>query len=178
METLIRPETPADNLAVGEVLTRAFNRFNEYNFVTALRKTQNYLPQLALAAEAKGVKGAAEFQGAGQARGKVVGYALCTIVHINDNPCLSLAPFAVHPEFQKMGIGFSLLNSLIAQAKQTNFPLIVVLGRPDIFLRVGFSRADTLGITPPFDIDPSLYLAYQLSPSIPEGTVSYPNPFA
>lgn len=178
METLIRPETPADNLAVGEVLVRAFNRFNEYNLVTALRKTQNYLPQLGLVAEAKGIKGAAEFQGAGQAEGKVVGYALCTIVHINNTPCLSLAPFAVHPDFQKKGIGAGLLNALIEQAKQTNYSLILVLGRPDIFIRAGFNRADTLGIKPPFEVDPSLYLAYQLKPNPPEGTVFYPNPFA
>ena len=91
----IRQERIEDYKLIYEVVKTAFDSAehadgNEQDLVTALRKGENYIQQLALVAEEKG---------------KIVGHIMFTKARVGETDVLALAPLSVLPEYQRKGIG-------------------------------------------------------------------------
>lgn len=96
--TVVRPEVPADFDTVTVVLTQAFGQPDESLLVERLRSEGHYAAELTLVAELHGA---------------VVGHVLFSGVVVEDDgpggattPALALAPVAVLPPHQRMGVGY------------------------------------------------------------------------
>ena len=68
---------------------------------------------------------------------KIVGYILFTKIKVDKQEELALAPLVVLPEYQKQGIGRTLIQEGHKKAKELGYHYSVVLGsdKLDIFLQ-------------------------------------------
>ena len=97
---LIRKERPQDYKTVYSVVKEAFESAkhsdgNEQDLVAALRKGDAFIPDLSLVAEIDG---------------KIVCHIMFTRARVGGNTVLALAPLSVIPEYQRKGIGISLIK--------------------------------------------------------------------
>lgn len=168
MDALIRPENDSDITAIFEVNQLAFKRDNEARLVDNLRQSEHYVPGLSLVAEIKK---------------NIVGHILFTKLIIRgaeDYQSLCLAPMAVHPEYQKQGIGGQLIKEGIKRAREQGFPAIIVLGHPRYYPRFGFVPASRWSIRCPYDPPDEVFMAMELQGNGlfgKTGTVVYPEQF-
>jgi putative acetyltransferase len=131
-EVRIRCEAPADAAAVREVLAAAFPTDAEAGLVEALRRVAR--PSVSLVADA-GVR--------------VVGHVLFTPVEIGAGPvpgAFGLAPLAVHPEWQRRGVGSELVRAGLAACREIGGRAVVVLGHAAYYPRFGFVPAGDAGL--------------------------------
>ena len=87
---------------------------------------------------------------------------------------------AVLPEYQRSGAGSALVTESLRLARETDLPLVIVVGHPEYYPRFGFEPADALGLEAPFELPPEAWMAYRLPAYTPaaRGTVIYPHAFA
>jgi putative acetyltransferase len=160
--TIVRPELPRDRDAIRGVNELAFEGPAEADIVDALRDSDAWLPSLSLVAE----------DGA-----EIVGHALFSLVRLDSGPeLLSLGPMAVLPKRQRRGVGTALVRRGLSDARETEYPLVVVLGHPDFYPRFGFRPARRYGIETPYDAPDEAWMALPL-PAYDDrvrGTVLYP----
>ncbi|MFO1377062.1 MAG: N-acetyltransferase [Steroidobacteraceae bacterium] len=83
-----------------------------------------------------------------------------------------LAPLAVHPDFQRQGIGGTLIEDGARRLAASGVRLVFVLGHPAYYMRFGFSPALKSGLVPPYPVFPQeAWMVRPLDPNI-LGTVS------
>jgi len=147
----------------------AFNQINEGALVERLRKTSRFIPELSLVAEYEN---------------RVIGHILLYPIKINagTKKCdsLALAPMAVHPDYQKRGIGSKLIEKGLTMAKKLGFKSVIVLGHPEYYPRFGFEAASKWGIRAPFDVPEDAFLTIELTRNglkNRRGTAEYPKEF-
>lgn len=177
-ETLvIRPENaadPAECAAIADLVERAFPAVPESDgteaaLVAALRASGDVVADLTLVAlESE----------------RIVGHVLFSRMHVGDTPALALAPLAVTPEKQRMGIGSALVRRALERARQVDKApgaprFVIVLGEPDYYSRFGFTRAANFGIAVPEGFPPECFLALELvpGPALANARVRYAAPF-
>lgn len=164
----VRAETTADAAAIAQVHTLAFGQPNEAQLVAAIRQSEQYVPELSLVAE--------------QAGG-IVGHILFSQVSLvgeQTRSILCLAPLAVHPDWQRQGIGTALTEAGLAIADTLMAPLVVVLGHPAYYPRFGFEPSAAWGIQQPFSVPEDASMIKRLShySDAYRGTIHYPPSFA
>ena len=174
MKINIRQEQPTDYEAVFNLIEKAFaneqsSDHREHFLVERLRKSEDFVPELSLVAEVEG---------------DVVGHILLTKILVKNeqqpSESLALAPVAVHPKFQRNGIGGALIRQAHERAKEMSFRSIILLGHEDYYPRFGYKRADEFGIKLPFDVPKENCLAIELTKDGLDGvagTVEYPKEF-
>jgi len=169
MDVSIRDERKNDYDEIKKINDLAFGQENEGKMVEVLRKTLDYNPELSLVAEIKN---------------KIVGYILFYPIKIKNKKgeftVLSLAPMAVHPEYQNKGIGSKLVKSGIEIARGNGFGAVIVVGHPKYYPRFGFSHASKWGLKLPFDSPDDLFLALELKENYLKscsGKVEYPKEY-
>jgi len=159
----IRPELPSDIPAIAEVLSSAFPSPDETELVKALRHNGHLA--VSLVAEEDG---------------NVVGYIACSPVSVNGKSGgLGLAPVAVVPEQQSLGIGCLLVEESLAAAKAADADYVVVLGHSHYYPRFGFQAAKPLGYDNEYAADES-FMIIELKPGRlpPKGMIKYGPEFA
>jgi putative acetyltransferase len=143
MKVRIRSENITDYARIAEINAMAFAAYiqppfestylPEVTLVDALRHGVNFDPQLSLVAEVDG---------------NVVGHVLFYPFEINiaGEPlrALSLAPVAVHPAFQKNGIGSGLIEQGHRRGVQKGYSFAFLLGHPSYYPRFGY-RTEMFG---------------------------------
>ncbi|HEY9747487.1 MAG TPA: N-acetyltransferase [Allocoleopsis sp.] len=164
----IRTETPADYPAIADILLQAFGQDAEALLVERIRQSDRYIPELSLVAEKEGV---------------VVGHLLFSyidLVGVETLPVLGLAPLAIHPDYQRQGIGSALVQAGLAKAEDQGEAIAIVLGHPPFYSRFGFEPSVNYGIASPFPVPPEFFMVKFLKPVPQEflGKVSYPSAFA
>ena len=136
----IRQETEKDYPQVFKLVEEAFRDMEESDhreqfLVERLRHSPAFVPELSLVADEDG---------------GVVGYGLMTRVSIRsgilDAESLALAPVAVRPDRQSMGIGSALIRELHARAARLGYKSAVVLGHEGFYPRFGYRKASDYGI--------------------------------
>lgn len=81
-----------------------------------------------------------------------------------------LAPLAVLPDKQKMGVGSKLINKGLEQLKKSGMELVFVLGHPGYYPRCGFTPAGELGFEAPYPI-PEEHAAAWMVQQLKEGII-------
>lgn len=118
---VIRPERYADHDAIDALLRAGFGGDDEAKLVRVLREDGDL--HLSLVADAAGT---------------ILGHVALSPIS-GDRPALALAPVAVTPRAQGIGIGAALIRQAMRQAAGTP---VVVLGDPAYYARFGFRPAD------------------------------------
>ena len=166
---IIRQENKNDYEEVYNVIKTAFETAehsdgNEQDLVVALRKSDNFIPELSLVAVMDN---------------KIVGYILFTKIKIGKQEELALAPLGVLPEYQKQGIGRTLIQEGNKKAKELGYHYSVVLGSDKYYPNFGFVSAKEYGIVAPFDVPDENFMAIKLNDTDIEikGIVQYAKEF-
>ena len=169
MNVLIRSEEKNDYEAIKKINDLAFNQINEGVMIEKLRDNPEFIAELSLVAVVND---------------KVVGHILFFPVKIkNDFECkrsLSLAPMAVHPNFQNKGIGSKLVNEGLKKANECGFNSVIVVGHPNYYPRFGFKPASNWSIRLPMEIPDEAFMAIELKPDGLKncsGIVEYPKEY-
>lgn len=165
----IREENINDYEQVYNVIKTAFekaehNDGNEQDLVIALRKSNSFIPELALVAVYEN---------------KIIGYVLFTKIKIGDSTELALAPLAVLPEYQRKGVGMRLITEGHRIAKQLNYNYSVVLGSNKYYSKSGYIPASKYNIKAPFDVEDECFMAIKLNENAKaiKGIVEYDKAF-
>jgi putative acetyltransferase len=144
----LRAEEPEDAAAIREILVAAFGREAEARLVDRLNASGKIACSL-VAEEA----------------GRVLGHVLFSQVGMADvaAPVLSLAPLAVLPAFQRLGIGSALVSAGLQRMRMAGHTRVVVLGDSAYYSRFGFVPASRFGLTCPFPAPQSAFMAVALA---------------
>ena len=145
---LIRRETQSDVSAIRKVNESAFKGSTEARLVDLLRETNKATISLV-----------ATFDN------RVVGHILFSPITIVTNPKktrgLGLAPLAVLPEYQRRGIGSSLVTKGLEECREKGYDIVVVLGDVPYYTRFGFRRASLYGLSNEYNVDEN-FMALEL----------------
>jgi putative acetyltransferase len=133
----VRPAVPADHDAILGVVDRAFSSAER----PAQQEIDIVVSTWARAATAHQCELVAVEDDA------VVGHVLAARGELGGRPVVGVAPLAVTPDRQGVGIGSALMHALIAHAEDAGLPLLVLLGHPAYYGRFGFEPSAPLGIT-------------------------------
>jgi predicted N-acetyltransferase YhbS len=151
MDIKIRSEEKDDYNEIKKINELAFDQKNEGKLVDDLRKKPDFNHLLSLVAKIKG---------------KIVGHILFYPIKIKNEKkehiVLSLAPIAVHPDFQNLGIGSKLVKRGLETAKETGSAAVIVVGHPNYYPRFGFSPASKWNIKLPIECPYDVFLAIEL----------------
>ena len=165
--SVIREERAEDAEAVHALLVAAFAREAEGRLVERLRASGKVV--CALVAEEKG---------------RVLGHMVFSRIAVNngggDIPVLALAPLAVIPAFQRLGIGSALVSAGLARCRELGHFRVIVIGDPVFFGRFGFVAASSFGLSCPFRVPAESFLAIELEAGVfaqVSGVVRYGNEF-
>lgn len=85
----------------------------------------------------------------------IVGHVLFTRANVGGVEAALLAPLAVAPEYQGVGVGGALVREGLERAAALGFGIALVLGHPGYYPRFGFEPAEPFGIAPPYPVEPS-----------------------
>jgi len=172
--TMIRPEAREDHDAVRRVIVDAFAHsefgyHGEADIVDRVRdECAEVLSLVATDAE------------------RIVGHILFSpvAIHTADKVVrgMGLAPMAVSPDHQQMGIGTALVETGLRQLDHAGCPFVVVLGHPAYYPRFGFLPAARYGISHRFvgipqDVFFVRGLKSDVLETIRDGTASYRHEF-
>ena len=150
MAVTIRDEAPRDHAAVREINLLAFEGPGEADLVDALRERAT--PCVSLVAEAAG---------------RVVGHLMLSPVTLDGHPALramGLAPMAVLPDHQGIGVGTALARAGLEACRTLGAEVVVVLGHPGYYPRFGFAPASRLGLRCVYDAPDEAFMALELTP--------------
>ena len=164
---LIRPEQPGDFEPVHALLLASFGREVEARLVDRLRASGKIAS--ALVAEEKA-----------RILGHVVFSKVVTNAEGAELGALALAPLAVAPAFQRLGIGSALVSAGLERCRLQRQARVLVLGDPVYYARFGFVPAARFGLKCPFPAPDNVFMAIELEPgafSGASGIVRYGHEF-
>lgn len=165
---VIRPAVPADEEAIDAVVRDAFlaefGSDGEVGLVHALRDRGELVADLTLVAELDG---------------RVVGFIAFSEVTVDDRFVrgLGLAPVAVAPDVQGVGIGAALIRSGLERATREGWRFVVLLGHDHYYPRFGFVPAAALGVTGDYSAGPSWMVLPLRDGGLTPGHVRYSSAF-
>jgi len=128
---IIRTEEIKDYPDVYALNYEAFGgRADESRLIERIRKSEFFLPELSIVAEAGG---------------RLVGHILLSKANIVDekknHEVIVLAPIAVKPELQRTGIGGELIREGLRRCRDLGFSLVFLIGHPEYYPKFGFKPA-------------------------------------
>jgi putative acetyltransferase len=133
----IRPESPEDIDFLDPLLEAAFSQPDEARIARRLRATPDLI--LSLVAESHGrLVGHIMFSRAAAASESTSAQLAC------------LAPMAVHPSRQRLGLGAALIRRGLEIVRELKFPAVIVVGPPAYYSRFGFSAQAAAGLKCPY----------------------------
>ena len=162
---ILRKETVADIDAITAVTMAAFenhpfSRQTEHLIIHALRKA-NALT-LSIVAEMEG---------------RVVGHIAFSPVVMSDGTTdwYGLGPISVLPEFQRQGIGKSLMNKGLSELKALGAQGCALVGDPNYYKQFGFKNYPQLVHE---GIPQEVFLLLPFNEKVPQGTIEFHEAFS
>lgn len=145
----IREEKPTDEQAIRAVNHAAFGGSQEAQIVDALRSNHGVLlSSVALVGD------------------RVVGHLLLSPLTVGSLTGAALGPMAVHPAYQRRGIGSALVTSAISHLRDRDCPFVVVIGHPAFYPRFGFQPAAPFGLICEWPVPADTFMVAVLSDTI------------
>src|SRR4051812_47861908 len=92
----------------------------------------------------------------------LVGSVRLSPVRIGETPALLLGPLTVEPPFRERGIGLSLLQRSLEEAKARGHGLVILVGDEPYYSRCGFKRIPKGMARMPGPVDPNRLLVAEL----------------
>jgi putative acetyltransferase len=130
---VLRDEVEGDRAAIDAVNRAAFGGPDEAELVDALRAAGALVLSLVAVAD-----------------GELVGHIAFSPVTIagggGSTPAIGLAPLAVAPGWQRRGVGTRLIAEGLDRLRAAGHRAVVVLGHPEYYPRLGFSKASGFGL--------------------------------
>jgi predicted N-acetyltransferase YhbS len=167
MNMTLRNETEKDYFTVENLTREAFwNVYkpgcDEHLLVHNMRSLPCFIKELDIVAEVDG---------------KIVGSILyskskLTALSGIEYESIAFGPISVHPDFQKKGIGSSLIHYTFRIAEQMGYTSVFITGNPDYYGRFGFEAASDYGIHlkgVPVEDKAEFFMVKRLSPSALSG---------
>jgi len=99
----------------------------------------------------------------------LVGSVRLSPIRIGETPALLLGPLTVEPPFRDRGIGLSLIERALQEAKAKGHKLVVLVGDESYYQRCGFQRITKGMVTMPGPVDPQRLLVAELSDAAFDG---------
>ena len=157
---IIRKETPSDIDAITQVTTAAFKMLAISN------QTEQFIIKALRDAGALTLSLVAEIDG------RVVGHIAFSPVEISEatKDWYGLGPVSVLPEYQKQGIGKSLIDEGLSLLKQLGGQGCALVGDPNYYKRFGFKNFPELVHE---GVPQEVFLALPLNEKVPQGTVVF-----
>ena len=157
---IIRNETVSDIKAIAEVTIAAFQNLPISNH------TEQFIINALRAANALTISLVAEIDG------RVVGHIAFSPVTISDSSLnwYGLGPVSVLPEYQRQGIGKSLIQEGLSLLKELGGQGCALVGDPNYYKRFGFRNIPDLVHE---GIPQEVFLALPFNKKIPQGTVVF-----
>ena len=152
----IRPEAKKDLPCIYNLIKIAFETAevsdgNEQNFAEKLRKSEDYIPELALVAEEAG---------------EIIGHIMLTRTFVrgesSDFQTLLLGPIVVLLQWRKCGVGASLIRRGFETALSLGYSSVFLVGNPAYYSRFGFKPAIEFGVSNNNKIPNEFVLACEL----------------
>ena len=147
------------------LLKVAFDSDSVANIVKELIDTVDFIPELTRVARISDqIIGVIVYSHAQIIKGKKI------------HQTISMAPMAVLPAYQNLGIGGELIRNSFAKARELDYQSVIVMGHEEYYPRFGFTLASDFGIISPFDVPDENYMALELFPdtlSAISGKVKY-----
>lgn len=174
MKIIIRQEKTEDYKQVFNLVEKAFkdqpySDGDEQLLVERLRKSDSFIPELSLVAEIDK---------------NIVGYILLTKLKIIDGEkeyaTLSLAPVAVLPGYQKMGVGKKLILEAHKRAVDLGHESVILVGHENYYPKFGYKLAKSFNLTFPFEAPDINCMVIELKENALhgiKGMVTYPKEF-
>jgi putative acetyltransferase len=151
IDIVIRPERTEDIPDIGRINDEAFGRQVEGQLVARLRDL-----------------GALTVSLVAVDRGTIVGHigfspmaARPPVAGVN---VMALAPVAVLPEFQKRGIGGSLVQAGLDACRELDAGAVFLVGHADYYPRFGFKKASGYGIACEFEAPDEAWMVIEIVP--------------
>lgn len=162
---MIREETPDDYSTIREINRKAFGGEAEGTLVDRLRADGLVVVSLVAIKD-----------------GEISGHILFSelVVEIGGEivPAAALAPMAVLPGRQRIGVGSALVREGLELCRRHGKSLVAVLGHPEYYPRFGFSPELAKCLHGPYS--GAAWMALELTPGVlngGEGRVRYPAAF-
>ena len=157
---IIRKETTSDIEAISQVTTAAFKTLPISNH------TEQFIIEALRAAGALTLSLVAEIDGS------VVGHVAFSPVIISDGAkdWYGLGPVSVLPEYQKQGIGKSLINEGLSLLKQLDGQGCALVGNPNYYKWFGFKNFPEIVHD---GVPQEVFLALPFNEKIPQGIVVF-----
>lgn len=129
----VRAESEADVSGVDALVEEAFGRREEADLVVAMRcDAKPALSWVATLAD------------------EITGHVFVSPAAIKDSaaspPVAALGPLAVHPRFQRQGVGSALMYAVLEACAPVGWSAVFLLGNPAYYSRFGFELAAPRGI--------------------------------
>ncbi len=99
----------------------------------------------------------------------LVGSVRLSCIRIGETPALLLGPLTVEPPFRERGIGLTLIERALKEAKAKGHRLVVLVGDEPYYARCGFKRIPKGMATMPGPVDPERLLVAELADGAFEG---------
>lgn len=146
---IVRPEQPGDEPAIAAVHVATFDDASEADLVARLRDTEWWIPELSLVVEQES---------------NVAAHALFTRLPAGDpeRPMLTLGPVAVLEEFQRKGVGMTLVRMGLSRARALGYTAVVAVGPPEFMANCGFRPARPRGLEIEMDVADDAFVVAEL----------------
>jgi putative acetyltransferase len=145
----VRFEVQTDIQKIAKLNRAAFGQPGEADLVDELR-TQGALT-ISLVAEVEEL---------------VVGHIAFSPMQVEQQPqpgkALGLGPMAVAPAFQRQGVGMEMLLAGLDACRDFGADIVLVLGHPDFYSKVGFAPASRFGLQCEFPAPDEAFMALEL----------------
>ncbi len=157
---VIRDETNADVGMIAEVTIAAFKTLEISNH------TEQFIIEALRAAKSLTVSLVAEVDG------RVVGHIAFSPVIISDGTrnWYGLGPISVLPEYQRKGIGKTLIQEGLSRLKVLNAQGCCLVGHPDYYRKFGFKNMSELVHE---GVPQEVFFALSFDGHTPQGTVTF-----
>jgi putative acetyltransferase len=163
-DIIIREETREDFRAISDVTTEAFATLEISNH------TEQFIIEALRAAGALAISLVAELGG------RVVGHIAFSPVSMSDGTTgwFGLGPVSVLPEFQRQGIGKSLICEGLGRLKALGAKGCCLVGHPEYYRQFGFVSPEGLGLD---GVPPEVFFALSFDGHVPQGDARFHEAF-